>query len=211
MDVRILRKIVIFIFLLYLTGVLPVVAQGSAVGVTVIVPPEPLQVGRIYTVTVTLTNIINSTVQLQFVGIHFDWDNPTVFYIGGHSGDIAILGAGEKITYNIPEGIPSNVTSGTHKLFTLVKYRLLEGGNSTTVLNWYWVHDVQITTNTQSPVAQPTTPAGPQQSFTPETIAAVVAATAIGLYLERDSVKGLFRKRRSKSSRIKRNQREAEP
>lgn len=204
-----LRKFVIFAILLFLTAASPVVAQGSAVGVAIVVPPQPLQVGQIYIMTITLTNIINSTVQLEFVAIHFDWDKPTIFYVGGHSGDIAILGPGEKITYNIPEGIPSNVTSGTHKLYTLVKYRL-EGSNSTTVLNWYWVDDVQITTNTESSAAQPAAPAGPQQSFTPETIAAVVAATAIGLYLERDSVKARFRKRSPESTKTKRNRKSTE-
>ena len=210
MGVRVLGKIVILAVLLFLTAASPVVAQGSAVGVTVTFPSDPLQVGKIYVVTVTLTNVSNSTVQLEFVGIHFDWVNPIVFYIGGHSGDIAILGPGEKITYNIAEGIPFNATPGTHKLYTNVRYRLLGGGNSAAVFNWYWVNDVQITTNTESPAAQPTSPAGPQLSFTPETLAVVVAAVAIGLFLERDRVKALSRKRSTKSSKTKRNQRKEE-
>jgi hypothetical protein len=170
-------------------------AQGVGVNVNTVFSPQ-LQIGGSSTATVTVSNAGNATVELLFVGVHFEWDNPTVWYIGGHSGEGAILGSGEEISYDIAVGVPANVTTGAHKFFTIVKYRMRTAqGNWTVENDLFWVQPVQIGTG-QASSSQ--TPQGPQQSFTPETIALLVVATVAGLFLERDSVKMLFKKPGSK-------------
>jgi hypothetical protein len=170
-------------------------AQGVGVDVNTVFTPQ-LQVGVFSMATVTVTNPGNATLQLVFVGVHFEWDNPTVWYIGGHSGEGAILGSGEKISYDIPVGVPANVTTGAHKFFTIVKYRARTAqGNWTGENDVFWVQPVQIGT---SQASSSQTPQGPQQTFTPETIGLLIVAVVGGLILERDSVKALFKKPETK-------------
>jgi len=194
-----MRRTVTIIAVIWLCLLCPlsvVAAQAGSLDVNTVFSPEP-QIGQFSTATVTLTNTNNATVELLFVGVHFEWDNPTVWFLGGHSGEGAILGSGEKISYDIQVAVPANVTTGAHKFFTLVKYRTqLAQGNWTGETDLFWVQPVQIST-TQ---ASSTTPQGPAQTFTPETIALLVVAAGAGLFLERDSVKTLFRKSASKKS-----------
>jgi hypothetical protein len=185
------RAIIAVAALCLLCAVSAVSAQGIGVDVNTVFTPQ-LQVGAFSTATVTITNPGNGTVQLLFVGVHFEWDNPTVWYIGGHSGEGAILGSGEKISYDIPVGVPANVTTGAHKFFTIVKYRARTAqGNWTGENDVFWVQPVQIGT---SQASSSQTPQGPQQTFTPETIGLLIVAVVAGLILERDSVKSLFKK-----------------
>lgn len=192
--------IIAIVALCLLCAVYPVTAQTGpiVVNVNAVFPSQP-QIGEFSTATVTVTNSGNLTVQLIFVGVHFEWDSPVVWFIGGHSGEGAILGAGENISYDISVGIPANVTTGAHKFFTLVKYRTrTAAGNWTGETDLFWVQPIQISATQAS---SSTTPQGPQETFTPETIALLIVATGAGLFLERDSVKTLFRKPASKTSK----------
>jgi hypothetical protein len=159
-----------------------VAAQRSPVNVKVDVT-QPLQIGQINITTVTITDVSNTTVQLFFVGIHFEWD--TVWYIGGHSAEGALLNPNEQISYTISIGVPANATAGVHKLYTIVKCRWLQGGNWTSEYDQYWVEDVQVggTSTTQS------TPTGPSQTLPPNAIILIISATAIGLLLERHRIR----------------------
>jgi hypothetical protein len=170
-------------------------AQSLGVSVNTVFSPQP-QIGAFSTATVTISNAGNDTIELLFVGVHFEWENPTVWFIGGHSGQGAILGSGEKISYDIQVAVPANVTTGTYKFFTLVKYRTQTAqGNWTPETDLFWAEPVQVST-AQASSSQ--TPQGPQETFTPETIALLVVAVAAGLFLERDSVKALFKKPETK-------------
>lgn len=180
-------------------------ANAQAVGVSVdaTFSSQP-QIGAFSTATVTITDTSNATVELLFVGVHFEWDNPTVWFIGGHSGEGAILGPGEKISYNIAVAVPANETTGTYKFFTLVKYRTQTSpGNWTAETDLFWEQAVQIGAQGSSQAPQ-----GPQETFSPETIALLVVAVGVGLFLERDSVKSLIKKPASKKPK-KRPPREA--
>ena len=181
-------------------------ANAQSVGVSVDATfSPPLQIGAFSTATVTITDTSNATVELLFVGVHFEWDNPTVWFIGGHSGEGAILGPGEKISYNIAVAVPANETTGTYKFFSLVKYRTqISAGNWTNETDLFWGQAVQI--SAQGSSSQ--TPQGPQETFTPETIGLLVVAVGAGLFLERDSVKSLLKKPTVKKPK-KRTTREA--
>jgi hypothetical protein len=191
-----LRATIIAVVALYLLCAVSLAnAQSVSVDVNTVFSPQP-QIGAFSTATVTVTNANNATVQLLFVGVHFEWENPTVWFIGGHSGEGAILGSGEKISYDIQVAVPANVTTGTYRFFTLVKYRMQTAqGNWTPEIDVFWAQPVQVST-AQASSSQ--TPQGPQETFTPETIALLVVAVAAGLFLERDSVKALFKKPETK-------------
>ena len=178
-------------------------AQSVGVSVNATFSPQP-QLGAFSTATVTVSDAGNTTVQLSFVGVHFEWSSPTVWFIGGHSGEGAVLGTGENISYNIAVAVPANETTGTYKFYILVKYRTQTStGNWTPETDLFWVQAVQIGTSQ----ASSQTPQGPPETFSPETIALLVVAVGAGLFLERDSVKSLFRKQASKKPK-KRTQRE---
>ena len=141
----------------------------------------------------TVTNIVNSTVQLSFLGIRFEWNKPPSWYVGGGSDSSAALSPGQQINYQIPIAIPSNVTAGTHRLTTYVTYRWLRDGNWTGLIAGFWVTDFPFAYVAQTQSAQ----GGPLQTSNMETLAALVIVVAIALFLERGHVKRLTRKVRA--------------
>jgi len=172
-------------------------AQGFPISVN-LGTALPMPIGQTNTVAVTVEDIVNSTVQLTFVGLRFEWDLPNNFFIGGNSEKGAVLAAGEQITYSISVVVPANVTPGTHKLSTYVTYRMLNQKNSTGVEAGWWVADIQFAYS-QTQQSQTATVTGPQQSFSAETIGVLVAVVAIGLFLERGRIKRLIGKFRATS------------
>jgi hypothetical protein len=197
MIVRTLRRAIIavaaLLILSSLTG--PVVAQAFPISVN-LGTALPMPIGQTNTVAVTVTDVVNSTVQLTFVGLRFEWDSPNNFFIGGNSDKGAVLAAGEQITYSIPVVVPANITPGSHRLSTYVTYRMLNQKNSTSVQAGWWVADMQFA-YPQTQQSQTATATGPQQSFNAETIGVLVAVVAIGLFLERGRIKRLIRKSRT--------------
>jgi len=154
----------------------------------------PMPIGQIDTVAVTITDTVNSTVQLTFVGLRFEWDAPNNFFIGGNSDKGAVLTGGEQIVYSIPVTVPSNVTPGTHRLSAYVTYRVSNQKNATTVQAGWWVTDLQLAYPQTQQSQTSTAGTGTQSSSSSETIGVLVAVVAIGLFLERGRIKRLIRK-----------------
>jgi hypothetical protein len=146
----------------------------------------PMPIDQTDTVAVTVKDIVNSTVQLTFVGLRFEWDLPTSFFIGGNSEKGAVLTAGEQITYPILVTVPGNITPGTHRLSAYVTYRWqFQNGTWTGSLAGWWVTDLQFAY--PQTLQNQTTTGGesPQTSANIETAGVLVAVVAIGLFLER--------------------------
>jgi hypothetical protein len=179
-----------------------------------------MAIGQTQTVTVTVTNITNSTVQLTFLGLQFEWNKPDFFFVGGNSDKGAVLAAGEQIAYPILVQIPSNVTDGTYVLGTYITYRWFKGGNWTGVLSGWWISHVgvahsqtqgaaqsQITAQTQTETQnQAVRQVGLLGVFGFQTIVALLAIVGIGLYLERSHVRrivGKYRKPPAESTPAK--------
>jgi hypothetical protein len=153
----------------------------------------PLQIGQTPIVTATVTNISNSTVQLTFLGLRWDWNAPTFFFIGGNSEKGAVLAVGQQIIYPIPVVIPGNVTPGTYRLNAYATCRLLINGNWTGIIPGYWVVDIPLTS--PAPVlGQTTSGPGLMQTSNLETTAVLAAVVAIGLYLERGRLMRVIRR-----------------
>jgi hypothetical protein len=162
-----------------------------------------MAIGQMQTVTVTVSNVANSTVQLTFLGLQFEWNKPDFFFVGGNSDKGAVLAAGEQIAYPILVQIPSNVTEGTYVLGTYVTYRWFKGGNWTGVLSGWWISHVgvaysqtqasaqsQVTAQTETETQnQVVRQVGLLGVFSFETVAALLAIVAIGVYLERGHVR----------------------
>lgn len=160
----------------------------------------PMPIGQTDTVAVTVTNIVNSTVQLTFVGLRFEWSQPNNFFIGGNSEKGAVLAAGEQITYAIAVTVPGNITAGTHRLSGYVTYRLFQKGNWTGVLAGWWVADLQFA-YPQAQQSQTATGGESPQTFTTiETVAVLAAVVAIGLFLERGRIISFVGKHRGAKS-----------
>ena len=196
-NVHRLRKALYALAALFL--LLSILASAAAQGFPISVnlgTALPMPIGQTNTVAVTVVDIVNSTVQLTFVGLRFEWDLPNSFFVGGNSEKGVVLTAGEQITYSIPVIVPANVTPGAHRLSTYVTYRMLGQKNSTGVEAGWWVADIQLAYS-QTQQSQTATATGPQQSFSPETIGVLVAVVAIGLFLERGRIKRLIRKSRA--------------
>jgi hypothetical protein len=155
----------------------------------------PMPIGQTDIVTVTVTNIVNNTVQLTFLGLRFEWDLANNFFIGNNSEKGAVLAATEIITYSIPVTVPGNVTPGTHRLSAYVTFRVNNKGKWTGVLAGWWVTDLQMAyaPTTQTPTS---TPSAPAPSFSLETVGALAAVVAIGLFLERGHIIRIVRKYR---------------
>ncbi len=175
-------------------------AQASPIAVSFAIA-FPVPIGQTTTVFVSLTDVSNDTVQLNFVGVRFEWSSPNTFLIGANSEKGAVLAAGQQITYPIPVQVPSNVTPGFHKIVAYVSYRLLRGGTSTGVLAGFW----ELAAPFAYPSSQSQTTAATQQQaqqpFNPsnlETTATLFAVVAIGLFLERGRIKRLLRKPKPK-------------
>jgi hypothetical protein len=148
----------------------------------------PMPIGQTDTVAVTVKNVVNSTVQLTFVGLRFEWSQPNNFFIGGNSEKGAVLAAGEQIIYPIAVAVPGNITAGTHRLSGYVTYRVFQKGNWTGVLAGWWVADLQFA-YPQAQQSQTATGGGSPQTFTTlETVAVLAAVVAIGLFLERGRI-----------------------
>lgn len=148
----------------------------------------PMPIGQTDTVAVTVKNVVNSTVQLTFVGLRFEWSQPNNFFIGGNSEKGAVLAAGEQIIYPIAVAVPGNITAGTHRLSGYVTYRVFQNGNWTGVLAGWWVADLQFA-HPQAQQSQTATGGGSPQTFTTlETVAVLAAVVAIGLFLERGRI-----------------------
>lgn len=150
----------------------------------------PLPIGQTVVITVTVTNIITSTVQLAFLGLRFEWDSPTTWFVGGNSNAGAVLSSGQQIIYNVPVSIPNNVTEGTHRLTAYVTCRWIQNGNWTSLVGGFWISDFPLAHSPQTSTGQ----GGLLQVFGFETIAALVLAVGIGLFLERSHVKRIIAK-----------------
>ena len=161
-----------------------------------------MPIGQTTTVSVLITDVSNSTVQLNFVGIRFEWSSTDRFFIGANSEKGAVLAAGQQITYSIPVQLPTNVTPGTHNLIAYVSYRWFENGSWTGVLAGFWVSSVPFAfpqvasqSSAATTAAQPTQPSQPMfNTTTLETAAVLILVVAIGLFLERHHVGKLFGK-----------------
>jgi len=160
----------------------------------------PMPIGQTVTVTATVKDIVNNTVQLIFVALRFEWNAPNSFFVGSNSEKGAVLVAGQQITYDISVQIPNNVTPGTHRLSGYATYRVLQNGNWTRPQAGWWVSDIEFAypqtllnpnpTN-PNPTASNTTP---QLPVNPGTIILVTIVIAIGLFLERGRIKRLLRR-----------------
>lgn len=185
-------------------------AQARPITVALQATFLPLAIGQTQTVTVTVKNIANSTVQLTFLGLQFEWNKPDFFFVGGNSDKGAVLAAGEQIAYPILVQVPSNVTQGTYVLGTYVTYRWFNGGNWTGVLSGWWISHIpvaypqtqptaetQATAQTQTETQnQPVRQVGLMGVFSIETIVALFAIVGIGLILERGHLRRLVQKYR---------------
>ena len=100
-----------------------VAAQGFPISVN-FDTTLPMPIGQTNIVAVTVKDIVNSTVQLTFVGLRFEWDPPENFFIGENSEKGAVLAAGEQIAYSIPVSVPANITPGVHRLNAYAVYRV---------------------------------------------------------------------------------------
>jgi len=182
----------------------PAFAQSAAVISVNFSASLPMPIGQVTTVSVNVTDISNSTVQLNFVGIRFEWSNPTSFFIGANSEKGAVLSAGQQIVYPIPVQLPSNVTPGIHKMTAYVSYRWLKGGNWTGTLAGFWESSVSFALPQATSQIAPTSAAtteqtqGPFDTTTLETVGVIIIVVAIGLFLERGRVKRYLAKRGSK-------------
>lgn len=168
----------------------------------------PLPIGQTSIVTVTVTDISNSTVQLTFTGLRFEWDNPTTWFIGGDSDKGAVLAAGELIRYHIPVAVPANITEGKHTLTTYVSYHWFKNGTWTGILSGFWVSSVQLVQPSTQTQSQPQTQTPTQTQTTTEhqgllqqasglaVIAGLILIIGIGLFLERDHIRRLIGKSR---------------
>jgi len=158
---------------------------------------QPLPIGQSSTINVTVTDVANSTVQLVFVGLQWEWDARSTFYVGQNSDKGAVLSSGEQITYIIGVPVPDNVSQGTHKLSTFVAYRWFTRGNWTGTLEAWWVTGVQLAfPQAQSQTA---TVQGPQATSNLQAIAVLIAVVAIGLYLERGRIRRVVQKHQEAS------------
>jgi hypothetical protein len=177
-----------------------VAAQGFPIDVhmSADLPLQSFPIGQATRVLVNVTNLVDSTVQLEFVGLRFEWNAPTRFFIGGNSDKGAVLAARQQLTYPINVDVPNNATPGTHKLSAYVSYRWIERGNWTGILSNTWVADVQLA-YPQTQQSQ-TTQVGPVQSPSLGTIGALffIAAVVVLLYSERGR---LFHKSRGPTKR----------
>jgi hypothetical protein len=167
-----------------------------------------MAIGQTQTVTVTVSNVANNTVQLTFLGLQFEWNKPDFFFVGGNSDKGAVLAAGEQIAYPILVQIPSNVTEGTYVLGTYVTYRWFNGGNWTGVLSGWWISHVGVAYSQTQSTAQTQATAQTQTEtqnqtvrqvgllgvFSFQTIVALLAIVGIGIYLERRHVRRLAQK-----------------
>ena len=151
----------------------------------------PLIIGQTPTITVTVTNIVNTTVQLTFLGLRWEWNTPPGWFIGGNSEKGALLAAGQTIAYSIATAIPSNVTAGTHKLVAYVTYRWFLKGNWTGLFAGFWVTDFPFA-NSQAPTGVGV--GGALQTSNLETIIILVLVVAIALFMERGRIKRLKEK-----------------
>lgn len=170
----------------------------------------PLPIGQMPVITVTVTDIANSTVQLTFLGLRFEWGSPTTWFIGGGSNAGAVLSAGQQIIYHIPVAIPNNVTAGTHRLTTYVTYRWFKDGTWTGLLAGFWASDFplayaqtrsqQTATQNQAQIQTTSKQVGTPQTYNLLTygivaIAALVTIVGVALYIGR--VKRIEEKRKT--------------
>ena len=209
MKVRTLRRTLYALAALLILSSLmaSAAAQGFPISVN-LGTALPMPIGQTNTVAVTVKDIVNSTVQLTFVGLRFDWDLPNNFFIGQNSEKGAVLATGEQIVYSIPVVVPGNITPGSHRLSAYVTYRVLNQKNATGVQAGWWVADIQLV-YPQTQQNQTSTAGAQPQSFSLETIGVIVAVLAIGLFLERGRIKRLLS--RSKEAAPSPAQPEGEP
>ena len=190
------RALYTLVILFLLSSILAsAAAQGFPISVN-LNTALPMPIGQTNNVAVTVEDLVNSTVQLTFVGLRFEWDLPDSFFIGGNSEKGAVLTAGEQIAYSIPVVVPANVTPGIHRLSAYVTYRMLNQKNSTGLEAGWWVTDIQFA-YPQTQQNQTATVTGPQQNSNAETIGVLVVVVAIGLFMERDRIKRLIGKSRA--------------
>lgn len=153
-----------------------------------------MPIGQTPIVTVTVTSLVNDTVQLTFLGLRWDWNPPTFFFIGGNSEKGAVLAGGQQIIYPVPVIIPGNVTPGTYRLNAYVTYRWFKNGNWTGILPGYWVVNIPVANPAPVLGQTATGQGGLMQTSNLETIAVLGAVVAIGLFLERGRLKSLVRR-----------------
>ena len=166
-------------------------AQETVLNVTLSIAQNVLPIGQTDLVDVTISNVINSSVQLFFVGLRFDWNKPTSYFIGGGSENGTVLAVGFQVTYPIAVQVPGNFTPGTYKLNTYVTYSWFKNGSWTSRLAALWVANVQLAypqTIQQSQTAQQsqttqatqtTMQSGPNPSLQTAAVVAIVAVVAM--------------------------------
>jgi hypothetical protein len=155
-------------------------------------------IGQTPTIAVTVSDISNSTVQLNFVGLRFEWNGPSTFFVGGNSDKGAVLTPGQTISYAIAVTVPGDVTPGIHRLSGYATYRVLSQGNWSSVRAGWWVADLAFAypQTLQSPPQGQSSTGPTQQSFSTETetVGVIVVIVAIGLFLERGRVRRVIRR-----------------
>ncbi len=207
----------VIVLLIFFSIIASATAQGKPINVG-LAAGLPLPIGQTSTVTVSVQDISNSSVQIMFVGLRFDWNKPGDFYVGDSSDKGAMLAATEQVTYKIRVAVPDNASAGTYKLTTYVRYRLSVRGNWTSAIGANWVSDVPLDypktqsqqTSIQSQAQSQSTSeqGGTQQTYNLSTygIAAIVALVIIvGIALSIGRVRRLEGKRKRVPSSDLRN------
>lgn len=82
-------------------------------------PPDSTSV-----LDITVTNLFESSFNLVFVGVRFDWMQEGIYVYGDGSEKSHELASKKSHTFSIIFNIPQNVESGTHNVFIAVVYQI---------------------------------------------------------------------------------------
>jgi hypothetical protein len=82
-------------------------------------PPDSTSV-----LDITVTNLLESSFNLVFVGVRFDWMQEGIYVYGDGSEKSHELESKKSHTFSIIFNIPQNVESGTHNVFLAVVYQI---------------------------------------------------------------------------------------
>ncbi len=82
-------------------------------------PPDSTSV-----LDITVTNLFESSFNLVFVGVRFDWMQEGIYVYGDGSEKSHELTSKKSHTFSIIFNIPQNVESGTHNVFIAVVYQI---------------------------------------------------------------------------------------
>ena len=84
-----------------------------------ILPPDSTSV-----LDITVTNLLESSFNLVFVGVRFDWMQEGIYVYGDGSEKSYELASKKSYTFSIIFNIPQNVEAGTHNVFVAVVYQI---------------------------------------------------------------------------------------